>query len=181
MTDTNGQEIDSVPIVMLDSRELESPAGSGKFVRVGSELINSELATATTPNTAEYRGRLIDTSADASHVIEGNHLTLGQLQVRLQNAWASSRLRANIATSTRPLGSHQFFAPAGILRGGNLLMASDGMETDSFMAPGTVSALPTAGPEYRGRMIRVEGGATSADRLYICEKDAGGKYAWRGL
>jgi hypothetical protein len=176
-----GTEIDSVPVVLLDKRRVENPPGSGQFTEAGSSLTDSVLAPAPTPNTAGVRGRLIDTVAGAAHVIQGNHLTLGQLGVRLRNGWPNSVIRGNVATSTLRLGSGQLQAPSGISRGGNVLAAADGVETDSYVVPGSVPDLPPPGVEHRGKMIRVEGGAGAADRLFICEKDAAGKYAWRPL
>jgi len=41
-----------------------------------------------------------------------------------------------------------------------------------------VSALPTPEEAYRGHMIRVEGGAGVADKLYICMKTATDTYTW---
>jgi hypothetical protein len=181
MYDAAGAEIDSIPVVMLDSRNTESPPGSGKLIRTGSVLSNSHLAPATTPNTSAVIGRLIDSSADASHILEGNHLTLGNLKVRLRNGWSSSALRGNIATSTLALGKGQFQVPAGLTRGGNLLTAINGVETDSFVTPGAITALPAPGAEHRGRMLRVEGDATHADGLFVCEKNAAGEYIWRPL
>jgi hypothetical protein len=181
MYDGAGKELDSVPVVMLHHRQTESPAGSGKFVLTGSVLANSQLAPAPAPTSTSTIGRLIDSSAEASHVVEGNHMTLGNLKVRLRNAWATTALKGNLATSTQPLGKGQFQVPAGITRGGNLLMASDGVETDSFLATGAVAALPKPAGEHRGRMLRVEGDATHADGLFICEKDAAGGYVWRKL
>ena len=181
MYDAKGKEVDSVPVVMLDSRKVESPAGSGQFTVVGSALSDSHLAPAPTPNTANVVGRLIDTSADAAHVIQGNHLTLGSLKVRLRNAWPNSVLRGNVATSTRPLGTGQLQAPGGVTRGGNLVVSADGVETDGCVLPGAVPALPAPAAGHRGKMVRVEGGAGTHDRLFICEKDATGKYVWRQL
>lgn len=181
MHDAKGAEVDSVPIVMLDKKVVEHPTGSGTFTHAGSSLTNSHLEPATTPATPGVVGRLIDTSPDAGHVIQGNHLTLGNLKVRLRNGWSSSILRANVATSTLPLGSGQFEAAGDATRGGNLLAAADGVGTDAAVRPGTVHALPAAAAGHRGKMLRVEGGDGASDRLFICEKDAAGAYAWRQI
>ena len=181
MYDANGAEVDSVPVVMLDKKVVEHPPGSGTFTNAGSSLTNSTLAPATTPPTVAVVGRLIDTAEDASHVIQGNQMTLGNLKVRLRNAWSSSVLRGNVATSTLPLGSGQFDAPGGITRGGNVVAGTDGVSTDAYVLPGAVPALPAAAAEHRGKMVRVEGGDGAADGLFVCEKDAGGAYAWRKI
>ena len=181
MFDTKGGEIDSVPMILLDSRDTESPAGSGKFVRTGSVLSNSQLSPATTPNTSTVIGRLIDSSSDASHVVAGNHMTLGNLKIRLRNEWASTAFQGNVMTSTQALGKQPVELPNSITRAGNLLMASDGMQTDSYVTTGAVRALPSAGPEHRGKMIRVEGNPGKGDGLFICEQDASGKFVWRPL
>ncbi|HEU5013944.1 MAG TPA: glycosyl hydrolase family 28-related protein [Roseiflexaceae bacterium] len=52
---------------------------------------------------------------------------------------------------------------------------------DSYIKLGNVAALPTASSVLRGQVIRVEGGAGVADKLYICEKNASDAYAWRQL
>lgn len=44
-----------------------------------------------------------------------------------------------------------------------------------------VSVLPVASAAYRGRLLRVEGGAGVADALYICEYTAANTYNWRQL
>lgn len=181
MHDAKGAEVDSVPIVMLDKQVVEQPPGSGQFTHAGSSLTNSTLAPVTTPPTAGVVGRMIDTAADASHVIQGNQMTLGNLKVRVRNAWSSSVLRGNVATSILPLGSGQFDAPLGITRGGNVVAGADGVSTDAYVLPGAVPALPPAGAAHRGKMVRVEGGDGAADGLFICEKDAGGGFAWRKI
>lgn len=181
MYDAKGAEIDSVPIVMLDKKVVEHPPGSGTFTHSGSSLTNSWLAPATTPGTAGVLGRMIDTCADASHVIQGNQMTLGNLKVRLRNGWSSSVLRGNLATSTLPLNAGVFEAPAGITRGGNIVAAADGVATDAHVLPGAVAALPAAAAEQRGRMLRVEGADGAADGLFICEKDAAGAFTWRRI
>lgn len=177
----DGAETDSVPVIMLDSRDTESPPGSGKFTRTGSRLIDSQLHPATTPNTTGVIGRLIDTTADAAHVIDGNHITLGNLNIRLRNAWSNSSFRGNMASSTLPVGSKQFDIAAGASKSGNLLTAANGIETDAFLTPPAAQSLPAATPEHRGQMVRLEGDAAHPDGLYICEKDAAGNYAWRKL
>jgi hypothetical protein len=181
MYDAKGAEIDSVPVIMLDKRKAEQPAGSGNFTNIGAVLCDSIIAPATTPNTTGVIGRLIDTSADASHVIQGNHFTLGNMSVRLRNSWATSVLRGNIATSKRPRGSGQLQTTAGISRGGNFVTTADGVETDGYVLPGAAATLPVADSERRGQIIRVEGAVGKPDELFICEKDAAGKYAWRKL
>lgn len=181
MYDAKGAEIDSVPVVMLDGRKVESPPGSGNFTVVGAVLSNSNLAPAPAPGSSGVVGRLLDTSADASHTITGNHMTLGNLSVRLRNSWTTSVLSGNMATSTRPHGSDQFHAPAGVTRGGNILTTTDGIETDAYVLPGSVAELPTPSAEHRGKMIRIEGVDGKSDALFICEKEASGKYVWRQL
>ncbi len=181
MLGPNGAEIDSVPVIMLDHRRVEHPPGSGSFTAVGSSLTNSQLASVTTPSTASVIGRLLDTSSDASHIVAGNHLTLGNMKVRLRNAWPANSFSGNIATSTLPLGSGQFNTPAGIARQGNLLATTTGLETDSSIPPAAVSALPEPSPTHRGHLLRLEGAPGAADGLFICEKDAAGKYVWRAL
>jgi len=51
---------------------------------------------------------------------------------------------------------------------------------DKFLKIGKDSdgALPTASSTYRGKMIRVEGGAGVADKLYCCMKSASDVYSW---
>lgn len=44
-----------------------------------------------------------------------------------------------------------------------------------------VDVLPTASADFRGRMMRVEGGATVADSTSICEKNATDAYVWRAI
>lgn len=181
MYDAQGAEIDAVPVVMLDKRVVEYPAGSGNFTNVGSSLVDGHLAPVPTSDTANVVGRLVDTVTDASHVIQDNLLTLRQLKVRLRNAWSPSVLRGNLATSSLPLGSGQFTSPATITRGGNFVVAADGVETDTYLRPGAVAVLPTAAAQDRGKLVRVEGGAGGADKLYICEMNSAGAYVWRQI
>lgn len=181
MYNAQGAEIDSVPVVMLDKRVVEYPAGSGNFTHQGCILTNSRLEPTPTSDTINVIGRMVDTVTDASHVIQDNVFALRGLKVRLRNAWSPSILRANLATSALPAGSGQFTSPAGISRGGNVVVATDGAETDGFLRPGAVGALPTASAQYRGQVVRVEGGAGVADALYICEKNAANAYAWRKI
>jgi hypothetical protein len=181
MYDAKGAEVDSVPIVMLDKKVVEHPPGSGTFTHAGSSLTNSRLEPATTPGTAGVVGRMIDTSADAGHVIQGNQMVLGNLKVRLRNGWSSSVLRGNSATSTLPLGAGQFEAASGATHGGNLVAAADGVATDAYVLPGAAPGLPAAAAEHRGKMVRLEGGHGTADGLFICEKDAAGAYSWRKI
>jgi len=47
-----------------------------------------------------------------------------------------------------------------------------------YLKLGNVSSLPTASASYRGMVIRVEGGAGVADKLYICMKSATDTYSW---
>jgi len=51
---------------------------------------------------------------------------------------------------------------------------------DKFIKIGKDSdgTLPTASADYRGKMIRVEGGAGMADTLYLCMKKTDDTYAW---
>jgi len=62
-----------------------------------------------------------------------------------------------------------------LIDGGNLVAADD-----TFIKPGKDSdgSLPTADASYRGKMIRVEGGAAVADKLFMCMKKADDTYAW---
>jgi len=43
---------------------------------------------------------------------------------------------------------------------------------------GRVESLPTASAEYRGALVRVEGGEGEADHLYLCVKNAQEGYEW---
>ena len=43
---------------------------------------------------------------------------------------------------------------------------------------GQRTSLPTASVDYRGCMVRVEGGTGVADKLYMCMKAAAGTYSW---
>jgi len=47
-----------------------------------------------------------------------------------------------------------------------------------YILTGKVTSLPTADATYRGKMIRVEGGAGVADKLYVCMKSASDAYSW---
>jgi len=47
-----------------------------------------------------------------------------------------------------------------------------------FLGLGSIAGLPEASSSYRGMMIRVEGGAGVADKLYICMKSAADTYSW---
>jgi len=47
-----------------------------------------------------------------------------------------------------------------------------------YLLSGKVASLPTADSSYRGKMIRVEGGAGVADKLYCCMKKADNSYEW---
>ena len=51
---------------------------------------------------------------------------------------------------------------------------------DKFLKIGKDSdgTLPTPDASYRGKMIRVEGGAGVADKLYMCMKSAADTYSW---
>jgi len=51
---------------------------------------------------------------------------------------------------------------------------------DKFLKVGKDSdgALPAASASYRGKMIRVEGGSGTPDRLYMCMKKADDSYEW---
>jgi hypothetical protein len=99
----------------------------------------------------------------------------------LRNAWSSSVFSGNIATSTRPQGSGQLQSPAGATRAGNLVTTANGVESAEFILPAAAAALPAPGAEHRGKMMRIDGGAGEQDRLFICQKDAAGKYIWRQL
>lgn len=59
--------------------------------------------------------------------------------------------------------------------GGNI-----SIRPDNFLQIGKDSdgTLPTADASYRGKMIRVEGGAGVADKLYMCMKSASDTYSW---
>jgi len=54
------------------------------------------------------------------------------------------------------------------------------MDDDCYIQVGRDSdgSLPTPSSYYRGKMIRVEGGAGVADKLYCCMKKADDTYAW---
>jgi hypothetical protein len=54
------------------------------------------------------------------------------------------------------------------------------IQPDNFLQIGKDSdgALPTADASYRGKMIRVEGGAGVPDKLYMCMKSAADTYSW---
>jgi len=66
----------------------------------------------------------------------------------------------------------------------NLIFSLDSagivMPDDKFIKVGKDSdgILPTADSSYRGKMIRVEGGAGVADKLYMCMKSAADTYSW---
>jgi len=47
-----------------------------------------------------------------------------------------------------------------------------------YLLSGKVASLPTADSSYRGKIIRVEGGAGVADKLYVCMKSASDAYSW---
>ena len=51
---------------------------------------------------------------------------------------------------------------------------------DKFLKLGKDSDgnLPTAGSSYRGKMIRIEGGAGESDKLYVCMKSVSDAYSW---
>lgn len=42
-----------------------------------------------------------------------------------------------------------------------------------------VAALPTAGVQYRGMLLRVEGATGVTDTLYMCMKAVADTYSWR--
>ncbi|HEV3050773.1 MAG TPA: hypothetical protein VGX50_10705, partial [Longimicrobium sp.] len=178
MYDAQGAEIDSIPVIFLDKRQVQY---QGNSTWVGCQLTDSRVEPTPNSDSINVVGRMLDTVSDASHVIQDNVFMLGQLKVRLRNSWSSSYLRGNLAISALPLGSGQIQDPGGITRGGNFVVASDGVESDSYLRPGAVAALPTASAQYRGRIIRVEGASGVADALYICEKNVANAYAWRAI
>lgn len=47
-----------------------------------------------------------------------------------------------------------------------------------FVGKDADGSLPTASESYRGKILRVEGGAGVADKLYMCMKKADDTYAW---
>lgn len=53
------------------------------------------------------------------------------------------------------------------------------LASQRYLQAGTVTALPTASSQYRGRMVRVEGAAGVADSLYVCMKSATDTYSWK--
>jgi len=65
--------------------------------------------------------------------------------------------------------------------GGLPSVAADILQTGEVFLRTGVDAdgiLPTPGASYRGKMIRVEGGAGVADKLYICMKAADESFSW---
>lgn len=44
-----------------------------------------------------------------------------------------------------------------------------------------VTALPTAGVDYRGQIFILDGGAGVADTVKICIKEEAGTYAWKEI
>jgi hypothetical protein len=62
-----------------------------------------------------------------------------------------------------------------IMRSGDIDLIDDKFIKIGKDSDGT---LPTASADYRGKMIRVEGGAGVADTLYVCMKKADDTYAW---
>lgn len=44
-----------------------------------------------------------------------------------------------------------------------------------------VTALPTAGADYRGQIFVLDGGAGVADTVKVCIKEAAGTYAWKNV
>lgn len=183
MYDAQGQERESIPVVLLDKLVVEYPAGSGNMVHQGSVLRDSRLEPTPNSDSVNVIGRLVDTVSDAGTVIQDNFFMLGNLKVRLRNNWGNSYLRGNLATSSLPMGSGQIQDAGGsINRGGNLVAATDGVEMDSYRGRvAAVAALPAASAQHRGVLLRVEGGTGVADALYICEKNAADAYAWRAL
>ena len=64
---------------------------------------------------------------------------------------------------------------ANIPRAGDITMLDDKFIQIGKDSDGT---LPTPSADYRGKMIRVEGGAGVADKLYMCMKSAADTYSW---
>ena len=62
-----------------------------------------------------------------------------------------------------------------ISRAGNITFLDDKFLKIGKDSDGT---LPTPDASYRGKMIRVEGGAGVADKLYMCMKSAADTYSW---
>jgi len=62
-----------------------------------------------------------------------------------------------------------------IPRAGNIFLLDDKFIQIGKDSDGT---LPTASADYRGKMIRVEGGMGEGDKLYVCMKKADDTYAW---
>lgn len=72
----------------------------------------------------------------------------------------------------------------GASGGGNLpvmLLGPGGVFDPSLVRPKYVTALPTAAATYWGQMLRIEGGGATPDKLYICEYNGAGAYAWRQI
>ncbi|MEJ9263236.1 hypothetical protein P4517_32130, partial [Bacillus thuringiensis] len=53
--------------------------------------------------------------------------------------------------------------------------------TKAYFRPGTLTSLPTANANHRGKMIRLEGANGVEDRLFICKKKSDGTYHWKQL
>ncbi len=55
------------------------------------------------------------------------------------------------------------------------------IDPEGYFKPIKVSSLPGASANYRGKVVRVEGGAGVKDKFYICEKTSSDGYAWTAL
>jgi Right handed beta helix region len=52
---------------------------------------------------------------------------------------------------------------------------------DALLRIGAVPGLPEPSADLRGCLVRVEGGAGTADHVYVCRKNADGSYSWTSL
>ncbi|PEO16808.1 hypothetical protein CN546_14180 [Bacillus wiedmannii] len=53
--------------------------------------------------------------------------------------------------------------------------------TKAYFRAGTLTSLPTANANHRGKMIRLEGANGVEDKLFICKKKSDGTYHWKQL
>ena len=96
-------------------RTVTSRFGFRGFVRLRPQAFAN--AVDRVHHLRDFRQRVIEiVQIEKLRREKGNHFTLGNLAVRVRNSWAGSILSGNMATSTRPRGSGQFQAPAGITR-----------------------------------------------------------------
>jgi len=67
---------------------------------------------------------------------------------------------------------------AGIYDFGSSLLTWRDLWLSQYLRTGKITSLPTASSTHRGKMIRVEGAAGEADKLYVCMKSAADTYSW---